>query len=72
MNEFNKVAWAVLRESDASIDPKIGSHYRKISDILSKKGINAAEQNDVLEVVQQAIKLAFNEGYRAAESNPFR
>lgn len=72
MNEFNKVTWAVLKEADSNIDPKTGSHYRQISDLLSKKGINAAEQNDVLEVVQQAIKLAFDAGHKAAEKNPFK
>jgi succinyl-CoA synthetase beta subunit len=72
MNEFNKVAQAVLKEADVNIDPKIGSHYKQISDLLSKKGIKAFEQNDILDVVQHAIKLAFNEGYKAAESNPFR
>jgi succinyl-CoA synthetase beta subunit len=69
MNKFNEVAQTVLNEE---IDPKIGSHYRQISDILSKKGLKAFEQNKILEVVQSAIKLAFNEGYKAAEKNPFK
>jgi succinyl-CoA synthetase beta subunit len=69
MNKFNEVAQTVLKEE---IDPKIGSHYKQISDILSKKGLKAFEQNKVMDVVQKAIKLAFNEGYKAAEKNPFK
>jgi len=71
MNKFNKVAQTVLQE-EVKIDPRLGNVYRKISDLLSKKGLKAHEYNDVLEVVQRAIKLAFNEGYKAAESNPFK
>jgi succinyl-CoA synthetase beta subunit len=71
MNKFNEVAQTVLQE-EVKIDPKLGNVYRKISDLLSKKGLKAHEYNDVMEVVQRAIKLAFNEGYRAAESNPFK
>jgi succinyl-CoA synthetase beta subunit len=70
MNKFNKIAQTVLRE--AQIDPKLGSIFRQISDLLSKKGLKAHEYNDVMEVVQRAIKFAFNEGYKAAESNPFK
>lgn len=70
MNKFNEVAQTVLKE--AQIDPKLGSVYKQISDILSKKGLKAFEQNEVMDVVQRAIKMAFNEGYKAAEANPFR
>ena len=70
MNKFNEVAQTVLKE--AQIDPKLGSVYREISDILSKKGFKAFEQTEILDVVQKAIKMAFNEGYKAAESNPFK
>jgi succinyl-CoA synthetase beta subunit len=70
MNKFNEVAQTVLNE--AQIDPKLGNVYRQISDLLSKKGLKAHEYNDVMEVVQKAIKFAFNEGYKAAESNPFK
>jgi succinyl-CoA synthetase beta subunit len=70
MNKFNEMAQTVLQE--VKIDPKLGNIYRQISDLLSKKGLKAHEYNDVMEVVQKAIKLAFNEGYKAAESNPFR
>ncbi len=70
MNKFNEVAQTVLKEE---IDPKIVSHYRqKISDILSKKGLRAFEQNEVMDLVQSAIKLSFNEGYKAAEKIPFK
>jgi hypothetical protein len=69
MNKFNEVAQTVLKEE---IDSKIGSHYRQITDILAKNGIEAFEQHKILEVVQKAIKLAFNEGYKAAEKNPFK
>ena len=69
MNKFNEIAQTVLKEE---IDPKIGSHYKQISDILSKKGLKAFEQNEVMDIVQKAIKLAFNEGYKAAEKNPFK
>lgn len=69
MSKFNEVANSFLEES---VDPKIGSVYKQISDILSKKGLKAYEYNDVLEAVQEAIKLAFKEGYKAAESNPFK
>jgi hypothetical protein len=70
MNKFNKVAQTVLKEGQ--VDPKLGNIYRQISDLLSKKGLKAYEYNDVMEVVQKAIKFAFNEGYKAAESNPFK
>jgi len=70
MNKFNEVAQTVLQE--AKINPKLGNVYRQVSDLLSKKGLKAHEYNDVMEVVQKAIKLAFNEGYKAAESNPFK
>lgn len=71
MNKFNEVAQTVLNEA-ANIDPKIGDLYREVSDLLSAKGLKAYEQNEILEVVQKAIKLGFKEGYKAAEENPFR
>jgi hypothetical protein len=76
MNKFNEVAYTVLDETQ--MNPKLGAWagsekiYRHLSDLLSKKGLKAYEYNDVMEVVQRAIKLAFNEGYKAAESNPFK
>lgn len=70
MKKFNEVAQSVLGE--AQIDPKLGNVYREVSDLLSKKGLKAFEQNEILEAVQKAIKMAFNEGYKAAESNPFK
>jgi len=70
MNKFNEVAQTILGE--AEINPKIGDLYKKVSTLLSAKGIKAYEQNEILEIVQQAIKLGFKEGYKAAEENPFR
>jgi succinyl-CoA synthetase beta subunit len=71
MNKFNEVAQTVLQE-EIKIDPRLGNVYRQVSDLLSKKGLKAHEYEDVMDVVQKAIKLAFNEGYKASESNPFR
>jgi hypothetical protein len=48
------------------------NYYRQISDILSSHGIKAHEQQPLIDIIQKAIKLAFNEGYKAAESNPFK
>lgn len=70
MNKFNEVAQSVLGE--ATVDPRIGSVYKQIMDLLSKKGLKAYEQTEVLDIVQKAIKMAFNEGYKAAERNPFK
>lgn len=70
MSKFNEVTKSILGE--AKINPEIGSVYRQISDLLSKKGLRAFEQNEILDVVQKAIKMAFKEGYKAAEENPFR
>lgn len=70
MSKFNEVAQSVLGE--AVVDPKIGSVYKQVMDILSKKGLKAHEQTEVLDAVQKAIKMAFNEGYKAAERNPFK
>lgn len=69
MNKFNEVAQTVLKEE---INSKIGLHYQQLTDMLAKNGIKAFEQHKILEVVQSAIKLAFNEGYKAAEKNPFK
>jgi len=69
MNKFNEVAQTVLKEE---IDSKIESHYRLIANMLTKKGIKAYEQDEIFEVVQRIIKLAFDKGYDAAEKNPFK
>lgn len=68
MSKFNEVAQSVLKEE---VEDK-RSVYRQISDLLSKKGLKAFEQNEILEAVQKAISTAFKEGYKAAEKNPFR
>jgi len=76
MNKFNEVAQTVLGE--AHKNPRLVAWaelekiYRHLSDLLSKKGFKAHEYNDVMEVVQKAVKLGFNEGYKAAEQNPFK
>jgi len=70
MNKFNEVAKTILGE--ATINPKIGSLFRKVSDLLSAKGLKAFEQQEILDVVQEAIKLGFNEGYKAGSQNPFK
>lgn len=70
MSKFNEIAQTVLGE--AQINPKIGDLYKKVSTLLSAKGLKAYEQNEILEVVQEAIKLGFKEGYKAAEQNPFK
>lgn len=70
MNKFNKIAKTFIGES--AIDPKIGSVYKQIFDLLAEKGLKAYECNEILDVVQNAIKMAFKEGYKAAEQNPFK
>jgi hypothetical protein len=70
MNKFNEITKIVLGE--ATINPKIGSLFRKVSDLLSAKGLKAFEQQEILDVVQEAIKLGFNEGYKAGFTNPFK
>ena len=57
---------------EAEVNPKIGNLYKKVSQLLATKGLKAYEQNEILEVVQEAIRLGFKEGYKAAESNPFK
>jgi len=47
-------------------------YYRQISDALSSKGLKAFEQAPILKIVERAIKLAFNEGYKAGVNQPFR
>jgi hypothetical protein len=70
MNKFNEITKTVLGE--ATINPKIGSLFKKVSDLLSAKGLKAFEQQEILDVVQEAIKLGFNEGYKAGSTNPFK
>jgi len=76
MNKFNEVAQTVLDE--AQVNPRLVAWaeldkiYRHLSHLLSKKGLKAHEYSDIMEVVQKAVKLGFNEGYKAAETNPFK
>lgn len=69
MKKFNEVAQTVLKESHQD---EISSIYREVSDLLSAKGLKAFEQDEILKAVQKAIKLGWNQGYKAAEDNPFR
>lgn len=76
MNKFNEVAQTVLGEaltkSNLVAWANLTNIYRELSIILSKKGLKPVEHNEVMEAVQKAMKLAFNEGYKTAESNPFK
>lgn len=55
---------------EESLDAK--SHFRQISDALGAFGLKAFEQEPILKIVQKAITLAFNEGYKAGTTNPFK
>lgn len=48
------------------------NYYKQISDLLSAKGMKAFEQTEILDLVHEAIRSAFKEGYKASEENPFR
>jgi hypothetical protein len=65
MNKFNKLTKTVLGES---FDPWYDI-FRKVSSILSTKGLKAQDHKDVLDVVNEAIQLGYKEGYKAAEKN---
>ena len=66
MNKFNDVAKSVLKEAESE------NVFKKVSNLLSQKGLRAFEFNDVLEAVQEAINLAYKEGYKAARETPFK
>jgi hypothetical protein len=55
---------------EESLDAK--NYFRQISDALAAFGLKAFEQDPILKIVQKAITLSFNEGYKAGTSNPFR
>jgi hypothetical protein len=65
MNKFNEVAQTVLKEEKYEF-------YAEMSKILSSYGLKAYQMEPIMEIVQKAIKIAFNEGYKASEQNPFR
>ena len=65
MNKFNKVAQSVLKEEKRE-------YYAEIAKILSSYGLKAYQMEPLMDVIQEAIKMAYYEGKRAAESNPFR
>ncbi len=66
MIKFNEVAQSVLKENSS----KDTEYYRQISDILSKKGIRAFEQKEILDIVAKLINISFKEGVKAAD--PFK
>lgn len=70
MNKFNEIARTVLGEAET--EPTMEDLYREASQLLSAKGLRAFEQSDILEVIKKAIKLGYDEGRKAAESNPFK
>jgi predicted transcriptional regulator len=47
-------------------------YYAEIAKILSSYGLKAYQMEPLMDVVQEAIKMAYYEGKRAAELNPFR
>jgi hypothetical protein len=65
MNKFNKVAQTVLNESKHD-------YYRQIADILTSYGMKAYEMEPLMKIVHKAITIAFNEGYKAGSTNPFK
>jgi hypothetical protein len=65
MNKFNEVAQTVLKEEKYEF-------YAEIAKVLSSYGLKAYQMEPIMDIMQRAIKIAFNEGYKAAESNPFR
>jgi hypothetical protein len=65
MNKFNRVAQTVLKEEKYE-------HFTEISKALRAHGLKAFEVEPILELVQKAIMTGYREGYKAAESNPFR
>jgi hypothetical protein len=64
MNKFNEVAQTVLKEEKHD-------YFHQISDILTSYGMKAYEMEPLMKIVQKAITLSFNEGYKAGSTNPF-
>jgi hypothetical protein len=65
MNKFNEVAQTVLNESKHD-------YYRQIADTLTSYGMKAYEMEPLMKIVHKAITIAFNEGYKAGSTNPFK
>lgn len=68
MSKFNDIAQAVLKEETDTRQ----NVYRKISDLLSAKGIKSFEQKEIHDIVHSAMLEAYKEGYKAAKENPFK
>jgi len=47
-------------------------YYRQIADILTSYGLKAYEMEPLMKLVQKVVTLAFNEGYKAGTTNPFK
>jgi hypothetical protein len=65
MSKFNEVAQSVLKEEKRE-------YYAKIANILTSHGLKAYEMEPLMVIVQEAIKMAYKEGYKAGSENPFR
>jgi hypothetical protein len=65
MEKFNEVAQTILKEDKHD-------YYRQIADILTSYGMKAYDMEPLMKIVHKAITLAFNEGYKAGSTNPFK
>jgi hypothetical protein len=65
MNKFNEIAQTILNEAKHD-------YYRQIADILASYGMKAYEMEPLMKIVHKAITIAFNEGYKAGSTNPFK
>jgi hypothetical protein len=66
MSKFNQVAQTVLKEEEKK------EYYFEIAKILSSYGLKAYEMEPLMDVIQEAIKMAYREGYKAGLENPFK
>lgn len=65
MNKFNGITQTILNEDKHD-------YYRQIADILTSYGMRAYEMEPLMKLIHKAITLAFNEGYKAGSTNPFK
>ena len=64
---------AMMDDEDAeNPSDAVSTVFNKVSTLLTKKGLKAHEQSEILDVVKQAIKAGWDLGYKASEDNPFR
>jgi hypothetical protein len=54
------------------IHEDIETPYKQISNILTRHGIIAADQKEILDIIGEMIMSSFKEGYKACEDNPFK